>query len=160
MALEKMEVRDVLNHYGPRTIDQSKGGIMPGDGYTRHLTYTFTYDNLPSEGETNLEMQIPAYAKIVGAYLEILEGFAGDGSDTIDIGLNESDGTEIDEDGLFAAVAEGDIDSRGDYVEGDGDLVGASIGSEAGEVVVTGPSSLTAGKARLVVEFVPEGAGA
>lgn len=158
MALEKMAVRDVVNHYGPRTIDQSKGGVLPGSGSSRELVYTFDYDNLPVAGDSELEMQIPAYAKIIKATLEVLEPFAGGTS--YNVGLVEGDGTPIDADGLIAGLLLADIDARGDYAVGAGALVGASIGAAAGEVEVAATGTFTAGKARLVVEYAPEGAGA
>ena len=47
------------------------------------------------------------------------------------------------------------IGTEGNVIDGTGALIGASIGANAGELVVAGSvDDLTAGKARIVVEYV------
>ena len=153
MTLETMQVRGVKQHYGPRDINERYGGILPGNGSFRELSFVFDYDDLPSPGESELEAQIPAYAVVLSATLEVIEGFE-DGT-SYDVGIYKPDGTAVDTDGLIESVAQAAIADKGDYVEGSGDTVGSSVGDEAVEVGVDATGDFTSGKARLVVRYVP-----
>lgn len=150
----------VLNYYGPRDIEQKFGGRTDDDLY-KVAAWTFSYDDLPAGATNKLGMSIPAYSKIISAHLEILEGFTSSSTTTdLAIGLEQANGTDIALDGLVTAAqaTETVIATRGNFVVGAGALVGASIGANAGELVVTPTvADLTAGKARVVVKYLPEG---
>lgn len=152
--------RGVLNHYGVRTTKQRYGGEIDDD-VLKVAAWTFSYDDLPVGGTDKLGLSIPAYSKIVSAYIEILTGFTSTSTTTdLDIGFEQADGTDIDLDGLFTAsvLTQTAIATRGNTYVGAGALIGASIGTAAGELVVT-PSAadLTAGKARIIVRYFKEG---
>jgi chitinase len=73
--------------------------------------------------------------------------------------LYESDGTEIDLDGIDVDIALAAINAVGERVICDGALVNGlqGIGTAAGQVVVvesSGSNPYTAGKATLVIEYV------
>ena len=143
-------------HYGTRAVDESKGSLNPGSGPVETAEWVFDYNNLPDASASNLDLAIPAYAKIVSAKIEVLTAFAGGTS--LAVGLQDSAGTEIDDDGFLTAaqLATANIDARGDFVVGTGALVGVGIGAAAGELVVTAVGTFTAGKARVLVEFIKE----
>lgn len=178
-----------LNHYGPRKIDQTYGGEDMSDGLAKTLSYTIdlaeiitgapSTSNVLVSGSTNtLNQSIPAYAKILSVKAEVVEALSTTGgsaatSATLTFGLEQSDGTDIDLDGLIDAtdgaltIASNDIaNARGTmFVGSNAALVpNVSIGSAAGELYglltiddVTGMTAV-AGKVRLVVEYLPEGA--
>lgn len=160
MGFESNTGLGVLNHYGPRDVNQKFGGETPDD-VIKTAVWTFDYNDLPAGGTNKLGMSIPAYAKILSARFEVLTGFTSSSATTdLNVGLEQADGTDIDLDGLLTAaqLTETVIATRGNFVTGTGALVGASIGAAAGELVVT-PSvaDLTAGKARVIVQYIVEG---
>jgi hypothetical protein len=159
MTIETAAVRGVTVHYGPRTTEGKYGREGASNGVTKSAEWTFTYDALPVAGTDIMGVSIPAYSKITSATLEILTAFAGGTS--YDIGLEEEDGTAIDVDGIDAAVALAAIDARGDVVVCNGALVGGvlSTGAAAGKLTVAATGTFTAGKARLVVNYIVEKSG-
>lgn len=160
MGFESNTGLGVLNHYGPRDVNQKFGGETPDD-VIKTAVWTFDYNDLPAGGTNKLGMSIPAYAKILSARFEVLTGFTSSSTTTdLDVGLEQADGTDIDLDGLLTAaqLTQTVIATRGNFVTGTGALVGASIGAAAGELVVTPTvADLTAGKARVIVQYIVEG---
>ena len=127
------------------------------EGNVEIASMVLDYDLLPAAA-TNApsvkSIQLPAHAVVTRAYLRVTDEFTSGGATTLQIGLIEADGTAIDQDGLFEAIAKAALDA-GDVVEGDGALVGESIGDEDGFIstlVTTGP--YTAGQAVLTIEYV------
>lgn len=161
MGIEVAGIRNVATHYGPRETTKRYGGEFSHDGTVREIDYVFKYNELPTYGSNNIQIVIPAYAKIISAQFEVLEGFTSTSTLTdLDVGLYTSAGVAIDADGLLTQVqlTQTVIATRGNFVTGTGALVGASIGANAGEVVVTpNTNDLTAGKARLIIKFINEG---
>lgn len=157
MTFEIDAKRGVANHYGVRTTNQKFGG-EGSDDLIKTAAWTFSYNDLPAGGTNKLHYSIPAYAKILDVYLEIITGFTSTSTTTdLTVGLEQADGTDIDLDGLVTAAnaTQTTIASVG-LIVGSGALVGASIGAAAGELVVT-PSvaDLLTGEARLVVKYLP-----
>jgi len=159
MGIETSAVRGVTVHYGPRVTTGKYGRYGNDTGLTKTAEWTFDYDDLPVAGEDTMGVSIPAYAKITSARLEVLTAFAG--GTTYNIGLYTAAGVAIDADGIDAAVALAVMDARGDVVVCDGALVGGvlSVGATAGKLTVAATGTYTAGKARLVVEYVVEKVG-
>lgn len=149
----------VANHYGPRTTNGKFGGQESTcKGIVKSAIWDFDYNDLPSYGSNGLQFSIPANATIVSAKLYVDVAFTStSGTTDLDVGLYTGAGVAIDADGLItvAEATQTAIGTAGNVVTGAGALVGKSIGAAAGEVKVT-PSvaDLTAGAARLVVEFV------
>lgn len=160
MGFESNTGLGVLNHYGPRDVNQKFGGETPDD-VIKTAVWTFDYNDLPAGGTNKLGMSIPAYAKILSARFEVLTGFTSTSTTTdLDVGLQQADGTAINNAGLITAaqLTQTVIATRGNFVTGNGALVGASIGAAAGELVVTPTvADLTAGKARVIVQYIVEG---
>jgi len=131
MALENSAGINVVNHYGPRDTDASKGGQAKSTGQIKRAEWQFSYDDLPTYGSTNLEFAIPANATIVSS--KWITGTAWAGGTSLNVGLYQSNGTVIDADGLDAAITP---TTAGAVIDGNGALVGATIGANAGELTV------------------------
>lgn len=157
MGFESMAVRGVNNHYGPRKTNSKFGGDLTTDGIKKQAIWQFLYNDLPDASTSNMEQVIPANAKIVSAYLEILTAFTSTSTTTdLTVGLQTSAGTAIDDDGLITAVnaSQTTIAAAG-LIVGTGALVGATIGTSAGELTVAASAAdLLTGEARVIVEYI------
>lgn len=147
---------DPLNTYTVTDYSSTKGGEVVGasmDG-GKVVKYTFSYDDLPSPVDSDGTKQFifPANCAIRKAEVKVVTAIAGT-TPTLTIGLQQADGTEIDNDGIDSAIAEAAL-GDGDYVDCDGALVGANIGSNAGQLVVTTGGTVTAGVFELYVEIL------
>src|SRR5687768_18444307 len=104
MSFENQAIRGVLNHYGPREIEQKYGGDI-ANSVIKTVVWTFDYDNLPDASTNGLEYVIPANATILSAKLQIITAFTSTSTLTdLTVGLQKSDGTAIDDDGLITAA--------------------------------------------------------
>ena len=148
MALENSAGINVVNHYGPRDTDASKGGQAKSTGQIKRAEWQFDYSDLPTYGSTNLQFAIPANATIVKSTW--ITGTAWAGGTSLNVGLYQGNGTVIDADGLDAAITP---TTAGAVINGDGALVGASIGANAGELTVAATGTYTAGTATVIVEY-------
>jgi hypothetical protein len=159
MALENSAGINVLNHYGPRDVDAKHGQQQSTkNGVIKSAIWDFNYNDLPVAGTTNLQYQLPANATVVSAKLYVDTAFTStSGTTDLTVGLQQGNGTEIDNDGLIAAAeaTQTAIGTAGNVVTGAGALIGKAIGANAGELVVAPTvSDLTAGAGRVVVEYV------
>ena len=158
MGYESNTGLGVLNHYGPRETNGKYGAASKGTGIVKRAQWDFSYDDLPDAATDGLGFVIPAGASIVSAVLYVDQAFTSTSTTTdLTVGLQQANGTEIDNDGLIEAdeATQTAIGTEGNVVTGAGALIGKSVGANNGELVVT-PSvdDLTAGKARIVVEYV------
>jgi flagellin-like hook-associated protein FlgL len=158
MTYESNTGLGVLNHYGPRETNGKYGAATAGTGIVKRAQWEFSYNDLPDAATNGLGFVIPAGAIIKSAVLYVDQAWTStSGTTDLTVGLQEADGTGIDNDGLIDATdaTQTAIATEGNVVNGGGALVGATIGSAAGELVVAGTDTdLTAGKARVVVEYV------
>ena len=148
MAYENTAGINVLNHYGPRGRDAKWGGQAKSTGQIKRAEWQFSYDDLPTAGSTNLQFAIPANATIVSS--KWITGTAWAGGTSLNVGLYQSNGTVIDADGLDAAITP---TTAGAVIDGNGALVGATIGANAGELTVAATGTYTAGTATVIVEY-------
>lgn len=138
-------------HYGPRTTEDKVPSVIRTASETVEMVVDFNYDDLPAASTNDaLVLSIPAGAFIESALLSVKDAWVG-GTD-IDIGLQQSDGTEIDNDGIDAAVLTAAL-TAGAHIVSDGVLIGASIGAAAGQIVVAATGVYTAGSAKLTVRY-------
>lgn len=158
MGFETDAKRGVLNHYGARETNMKYGGQQTSLDLVRKAVWDFSYDDLPDAAANNMGMVIPANATIVSAKLIIDTAFTSTSTTTdLTVGLQQSDGTEIDNDGLVTAANADQtaIAVAGKVITGTGALVGLSIGAAAGELVVApNVADLTAGAGRVIVEYI------
>lgn len=160
MGLEKDGIRDVNKNYGVRETNGKYGGVTDGDAFIKTAVWDFAYNDLPDAGATDQEHIIPAGSTIVSAHLRIVTAFASTSTTTdLDIGLQQADGTAIDDNGLITATdaTQATIAVAGAYIAGTGALVGKiSDATYNGELVVTpNVADLTAGRGQVVVKYIP-----
>ena len=142
-----------LNTYNVTDYTSSKGGEVVGvstDG-GKVASYVFSFDDLPAPEDSTGTRQliIPASSGIRKAELKVSEAFTG--ATSLSAGLQQADGTEIDNNGLIASETSL---AAGDYSVGSGALIGASSGAADGQVVVTLAGTATAGVAELQIDFL------
>lgn len=101
------------------------------------------------------EAFIPSGSYITKAYLLVDDAFTSGGSATLDVGLQEADGTVIDADGLDAAVAVAAL-AADRAVAMDGALVEGTtrLTADAYISLKRNVAAFTAGAATLVVEYI------
>lgn len=142
-------------HYGPYEVEDKYGAVTRVAGVVKQIVQPISYGDLPAATEDDaIAPVIPANSFIVSARVYEETAFnSTSGTTTVDVGLQETDGTEIDNDGLVVGItADG---SGADWTVGAGALVGATIGANPGQVVVTpSVSDLIAGKAYAIVEYI------
>lgn len=142
--------------FGPQDVEHVKPAVYNHEGPIVTIVQPVVYDDLPAaDTQDNLTLKIPANSFIVSARLYVTTDFdSTSGTTPIDFGLQQDDGTEIDNDGFVVdLVADG---SNAGWAVGAGALVGASIGSVDGQIVVTeGVGDLEAGEGFLLVEYIP-----
>ena len=162
MGFETTAVRGVLEHYGPRKTNQTFGGRMSWDNQKKTARWTFDYNDLPDAALHNLGLSIPAGSTILTARLRIITAFTSTSTTTdLTIGLQQADGTEIDNDGLITAAqaTQTTIAVAGSIIDGasgtPANLIGKTIGAAAGELTVA-PSvaDLLTGRAEVIVEYL------
>lgn len=156
MGFETDAKRGVANHYGVRTTNGEYGAQSQSVGLVKQAVWDFTYDKLPNGGSNNLQFAIPANATIKSATLYVDTAFSSTSTTTdLVIGLETSAGSSIGT--LFTATEANDtaLETDGKVIVGAGTLIGAKLGSSAGELYVT-PSvdDLLTGACRVVVEYV------
>lgn len=149
MALESTGGRQTF--YGPLTTNQKFGARVAKYGSRSEVEYRFTYDDLPDADSGNaMLIEIPANSYIESAVLKV--GTAWAGGTNIVVGLEQTDGTVIDADGLHAAIVTANLTANSIHV-GAGALIGASSGANNAIVAVVATGTYTAGDARLVVTY-------
>lgn len=105
-------------------------------------------------------VRIPKGAYLEKAELEVEVAFAG-ASATLDIGLVKASDmapafSDLDDDGIDAAIAVTAIDAVGDTITCDGALIGTVLATDAGGYLISAEAntaSFTAGKAKLRVFY-------
>lgn len=144
-------------HRGRRDTEDKKAGVVGDNGREKTLVIDFSYDDLPDPDGRKDNHYIPAGSIIEKARLQTITGFTGGTS--YNIGLEESDGTAIDADGIDAAVAAAAISAADETVFCDGALIQATTPTtKDGYVVVAATGTFTAGKARLTITYTtPDG---
>jgi hypothetical protein len=153
MAFESLTGTGSMAHYGVRDVDQKFGGTVSDGSGDKKAVYVWSYDDLPVAGASNLQAVIPAGSLITDATMTIITAFAGGTSYLI--GLEQSDGTDIDLDGISGpALALTEMDAAGDAVALTGALVDGLLALTVdGEVTIAATGTYTAGKARLEVSY-------
>lgn len=97
---------------------------------------------------------IPAGAIIKDAYFVVDTAFTSAGVAVLDIGLKEADGTNIDDDGIDAAVALAALGADA-VVNCDGADVGTRVGADNAYLMFTyDTAAFTAGAGKLVIKYI------
>ncbi len=131
-------------------------------GADKRIVYEFTYADLAAFGTTNYilgrqpQVFVPAGALLRSAVL-IVTGLPDGTGATLDLGFAKNDGTEVDYDGIDAAILESDLDAGvGTTITCDGVLIGTILAYDSYLSTNVNTASFTAGKFRLeLTYFVP-----
>ena len=144
--------------FGTRTSTNDEGGNIRTSGIVEE--YVIKINDATTLGDTDTAAVagsfpgIPAEAVIKSAYLKVTTAFTSGGLATLDIGLKQRAGTNIDADGIDVDIAVADL-SAGAVIVCDGALIGARIGSNEGVPMFTyETAAFTAGAAELVIEYI------
>lgn len=162
MALETQLIRGVTKNYGARETNGKYGSNHTRLDNIKLAKWVFDYDDLPDADTTNQGLSIPANSTIVSAKLRIITAFTSTSTTSdLTVGLQQADGTEIDNDGLITAAqaTQTTIAVVNSIIDGSSGtpaaLVGKTIGAAAGELTVA-PSvdDLLTGRAEMLVEYI------
>jgi len=145
-------------YYGPRDYDAGYGYTITSFGRVKVLEYVYDYTNLPAASANDAAVPvIPANSYIVEGYHQVIDAFTVGSTDTINFGLDQTDGTTIDVDGLDATV---DLEGQsvGDWTTFNGALIGASVGANDAQVTVetSAAGAVTAGKGVIVLKYIED----
>jgi len=142
----------VRNWYGPRSVEDVFPAEIKTEGYTKEMVVDFAYDDLPAASEDGaMVLTIPGDSLILSSRLHVKSAAVG-GTSYI-IGLQQADGTEIDNNGLHDTMLTAAL-TEDAWLIGAGALIGAATGAAAGQIVVAATGTFTAGEYRLIVEYV------
>lgn len=144
---------EAQQYYGPRSTEALPYAVSKY-GHIIEISVPFTFDKLPYASTVDQAIpEIKQYSLLKESWVEIVESFAGAGTETFDFGIQETDGTEVDNDGLHAAIAIADM-TAGSWFDGAGALIGDGLPT-AGQIVgAASAGTVTAGRGRLVLRFI------
>lgn len=103
---------------------------------------------------------IPAGSVITKAYFYVTTVWTSGGAATLDIGLKQADGTNIDADGIDVDIAVTALDALGDTILcngayiADGDLTAVRLTTAAYPMFTYETAAFTAGAGTLVLEYI------
>lgn len=163
----------LLVRYGQDQARETQSVMAPPLvlGAKRHMVVDINHDDLPTfttdsdndgtnDAFSGQDPFIPAGSYITGAWIIVETAFANGTS--YDIGFYDEDGSAIDADGIVAAVTLAELSGSNTAHVCDGDLVGgtAHVGTDNCYLVVADTGGFDAGKAKLVIEYIPVSVGA
>ena len=96
---------------------------------------------------------LPAGAVIRDAIFIVDTAFTSGGSAVLDLGLKQAAGTNIDDDGIDAAVAVAALTANAG-IESDGALVGTKLANDSYIMATYDTAAFTAGAGRLFVKYI------
>lgn len=148
--------------FGTEEGDPGAGGAVRTAGGIHMVELAVTGTAVASTAGTLLDEHtlIPANARIEKVEVQVGTAFTSGGSATLNVGLVRQDQTtEIDNDGLVAALALTSIDADGDKVElvqgstGHGALVGTVLTNSGLVSINYGTAAYTAGDAKVRIFY-------
>ena len=153
MSLET--VQGVRRSYNFKEIDLKELGTYVTYGDLNEAVMEFDLTDFPGPDSTlDVQGHIPAGSIIKSGTVEVLEAATSGGTPALDIGLQEKDGTEIDNDGLVAAAALAALE-LGDRIVMAGALIGTAIAPNGYIVAASTGVPFTAGRVRITVQYAP-----
>ena len=185
MAVEYTGSGAVRKNYGPILSPSTKpdpaAAVESTSGNFKEVEIRFDYTNLPAVSAASaadaVKNALPAYAAITQAFLVVEQTWVGGTS--LEVGtVKQSDGTAVDADGIIPAavgvtanlvtgyviagrgvqVLEAPDAAGTAHVDGDGVYAAAATGpicTVASLLSVVAVGTFTAGRARLVVRYLP-----
>ncbi len=171
MGTREIDSDGLTVHYGPRITDQFGYSKAPrAAGSTQEMVMTIIGTELTTTvaghlgGATPdlLNSTISAGSHIVKATLIVDEAFTSGGAPTLDLGTFKTDSAVIDVNGIDAAIALGAL-TLDAVIVSDGAQINTVVNNTApagsvNDAILLGAvgnvAAYTAGKARLIVEYV------
>jgi hypothetical protein len=146
-------------NYGPRSTPEAVTNSVSTYGLTKQLEIYFDYadanSGIPATDaiDDRSVIAIPANSLLTKAYLHVTEAFTSTGSATLSIGTQTESGNAIASTGIDSiAVSNLTLNA---WVVCDGSTVGATVGTVDAQVAIDdATAAFTAGKARLVLEYI------
>lgn len=143
--------------FGTRDTNNFEGASIRTTGRVNQLVIELGFGNFPTSAGTapsSKEFKIPAGSLIQSSSLVVSSAFVGGTS--IGIGLKNSAGTDIDADGIDAAIATAVVNAVGKVVQNDGALVGGvlTVGTADAYLSSVIVGTYTAGRGTLTIEYV------
>lgn len=150
----------VRNHYGVRDVEDHFGADPKTEGVIRQAEWTFNYDDLPAASLGDMEKLIPDNSWIKDCYFETITAFEGGTSFDIDLVDTAGGAIGTGEDKLFDALVTDEINVAGEWRSSR--THGGTNSGNALDIAVTEPAQLqvvatgtfTAGKARMIIEYM------
>lgn len=144
------QLQGARRHFGPREVEREVPSKTNTNGVVEQIIVEFDFDclNQADAGGAagdNLRLDIPADAYIKSSVLFVTEAFVG--------GTSIEIGSEADADGLDTVAVADLVEDA--VIVNDGALVGAAWDSSPSTVELSATGTFTAGKGRLVVEYIP-----
>ena len=146
--------------FGLDQAEEQREGAPRQAGST--LEYEFDVDTarMAAFGTNQVLNKVPTVALPSGmllksAILTTITPFTSAGAMTLSIGTCGQDGTELDNDGIDAAIALTAIDAVGETVTCDGALIGTVLAADSYLTLLVNVADPTAGKAKLIVTLMP-----
>jgi hypothetical protein len=170
MGLENTSGLGVRAWYGAVPIatdgklSNKYGGEKSSTGLIKEVEYIFDWNDLPTApGTVNLDMEYiyPKGSTILESIIQVITAMTGT-SGTMTIGLERADGTDMDVDGFHTAaqLVQASL-TAGNSLKGTGALIGTtSDATYDGRLIVINGGTVTGGKYRLVVRYLPPVLGA
>lgn len=160
---ETQLIRNVFNHYGPRSTNLKFGSQVNSLDQVKQAVWTFDWDDLPvSSADNKMIQRIPLGSYVIEAYFQVITAFAGGTS--YDIDIVETDGTAIGsgEDKLWDLLAVAEIDATEVIAALKSSSHGGSNSGNAvmavtdaiGQLQVVDTGGFTAGRARIIIEYL------
>lgn len=148
-------------YYGTRDTENERLAVVSNNDGVVTVIAEWDEDTLPSPTDGDRGVVIPANSNIVEAFVQCKTALGGT-TPTLTVGLQKQDGTEIDNDGIVAAISAAELSVEGETHRCDGALVndasGASvngIGTDDGYLVATMGGTDPTGSVRLVLRYLP-----
>jgi hypothetical protein len=162
----------VRNHYGPREVKDVFGGQRADSDGVKTLEFTLSASDFSSgvfsayasnsTGVAGMDARVPAGALIKACRANVTTAFSGGSVSVLDVGLEQSDGTDIDPDGLIAG-ASASASTAGWVVGAGADIGTIADATEDGYLLVslfavdgTTPAAATAGEVTIIIEYLDE----
>lgn len=139
---------------------KDNGAAVRVDGSKEHdgRVAVFSIGDATALGDTDTaaatgeDTYIPAGAVITEAYTIVDTAFTSGGAAVLDLGFKQLAGTNIDDDGIDAAVAVGALTANA-VIAGDGALVGTKLANDSYFMATYDTAAFTAGAARVIVKY-------
>lgn len=150
----------ILVRFGvDKSLGAQVGSAIASDGIRKEMVATLEVSRMALAGGLiggKANSAIPAGALIESAKFIVTEAFVG-ATATLDLGLANADGTytNLDEDGIDAAIAITAFDADDDVIVCDGALIGTRTAVAGYPSYDVDTAALTAGKGYLIITYIP-----